>query len=253
MELVRRLWLSEGPISHRGKSYQFDEVNITPKPVQRPIRRTWFVLQASIELAGPAWLRPHRGVVAASMRFGGLEQGAQRYGEACARHGRKPGGLMCSYFMHFANSKAEEDAARARQIRYYRECAIAALPSDPQNAPPSYRYFVEMVARLQKLQTEDLTKNSVLLGSAAQITTLKKVEAAGFGEVILYFNVGLKPHRQVRGRDGSLHVRSGAGFRETPMCDSSRQNEPGVSLRAEFGRRRVVSSLGPALVWHAYG
>ena len=39
----------------------------------------------------------------------------------------------------------------------------------------------------------------MLLGSAAHITdTLKKVEAAGFDEVILYFNVGLKPHSQVR-------------------------------------------------------
>ena len=38
-----------------------------------------------------------------------------------------------------------------------------------------------------------------MLGSSAQITdTLKKVEAAGFDEVILYFNVGLKPHAQVK-------------------------------------------------------
>jgi hypothetical protein len=27
---------------------------------------------------------------------------------------------------------------------------------------------------------------------------LKKVEAAGFAEVILYFNVGMKPHPQVK-------------------------------------------------------
>ena len=39
----------------------------------------------------------------------------------------------------------------------------------------------------------------VLLGSPARIAdTLKKVEAAGFSEVILYFNVGLKPHNQVK-------------------------------------------------------
>ena len=28
--------------------------------------------------------------------------------------------------------------------------------------------------------------------------TLKKVEAAGFAEVILYFNVGMKPHQMVK-------------------------------------------------------
>ena len=49
------------------------------------------------------------------------------------------------------------------------------------------------------LKAEDLTENSVLLGNSARITdTLKKVEAAGFSEVILYFNVGLKPHAQVK-------------------------------------------------------
>ncbi len=56
-----------------------------------------------------------------------------------------------------------------------------------------------MVARLQNVRPEDLTENSVLLGSPARMTeTLKKVEAAGFEEVILYFNVGLKPHAQVK-------------------------------------------------------
>ena len=39
----------------------------------------------------------------------------------------------------------------------------------------------------------------MLLGTPAHITgTLKKVEAAGFDEVILYVNVGLKPHPQVK-------------------------------------------------------
>jgi hypothetical protein len=43
-----------------------------------------------------------------------------------------------------------------------------------------------------------LTENSVLIGRPERITEiLKKVEAAGFDEVILYLNVGLKPHRQV--------------------------------------------------------
>ena len=66
-------------------------------------------------------------------------------------------------------------------------------------APPSYRYFVGMVERLRNVRPQDLTENSVLLGSPAQITDiLKKVENAGFAEVILYFNVGLKPHSQVK-------------------------------------------------------
>ena len=56
-----------------------------------------------------------------------------------------------------------------------------------------------MVERLRDVRPEDLTENSVLFGTPVQITeTLKKVEAAGFDEVILYFNVGLKPHALVK-------------------------------------------------------
>jgi hypothetical protein len=136
---------------------------------------------------------------AAAISYGGLKQVADLYHETCAKHGTKPGRLMCSYFTHFADNKAQEDAQRARQIRYYKECVIPAFPGDPETAPPSYRYFIGMVERLQKVKPEDLTENSVLLGSPARITeVLKKVEAAGFDEVILYFNVGLKPHNQVK-------------------------------------------------------
>ena len=200
MEIVRRLWSSDGPISHHGKHYRFDNVAITPKPVQRPIPAyVASFSQPSIELAGRLGCGLIVAPFAAAMTFGGLRQVRELYHETCARHGRAPRRLMCSYFTHFADTKADEQAARARQIRYYKECVIAAFPGDSNTAPPSYRYFVGMVERLRNLRPEDLTENSVLLGSPAQITaTLKKVKAAGFDEVILYFNVGLKPHSQVK-------------------------------------------------------
>src|SRR5246127_2888361 len=56
-----------------------------------------------------------------------------------------------------------------------------------------------MVERLHTVRPEDLTEKFVVVGSAARMTeTLKRLEAAGFDEVILYFNVGLKPHAQVK-------------------------------------------------------
>jgi alkanesulfonate monooxygenase SsuD/methylene tetrahydromethanopterin reductase-like flavin-dependent oxidoreductase (luciferase family) len=200
MEVVRRLWSSDGPISHRGRHYQFDNVAITPQPVQRPIPAyVASFSQPSIELAARLGCNLVVAPFAAAMTYGGLRQVGELYRETCARNGQPQGRLMSSYFIHFADTEAQEDAARTRQIRYYRECVIAAFPGDPKTAPPSYRYFVGMVERLRQVRPEDLTDNSVLLGSPAQITdTLKKVEAAGFGEVILYFNVGLKPHAQVK-------------------------------------------------------
>jgi len=200
LELVRRLWRADEPISHHGRHYDFENIRITPQPAQRPIP-TYVASfsKPSIELAA----RLDCGLIvapfAAAMTFGGLQQVADLYHEACAKHGTKPGGLMCSYFIHFADDQTQEMAQRTRQVRYYKECVIPALPSDPKTVPASYRYFVDMVDRLGKVRPEDLTENSVLIGSPARIgAALKKVEAANFSEVILYFNVGMKPHAQVK-------------------------------------------------------
>jgi alkanesulfonate monooxygenase SsuD/methylene tetrahydromethanopterin reductase-like flavin-dependent oxidoreductase (luciferase family) len=200
MEIVRKLWASEAPLSHRGAHYRFDDVAITPRPVQRPIPAyVASFSRPSIELAGRLGCNLIVAPFAAAMTFGGLRQVRDLYAETCARHGQPTGRLMCSYFLHFADNPAEEAAARARQIRYYKECVIAAFPGDPATAPPSYRYFIDIVDRLTKVRPEDLSANSVLLGTPGRIIDiLKQVEAAGFDEVILYVNVGLKPHPQVK-------------------------------------------------------
>src|SRR5262252_1673799 len=200
LEVIQKLWAAPDRISHHGKHYQFDDVRITPKPVQKPVPiYVASFSKPSIELAARLGCGLIVAPFAAAISFGGLKQVADLYHEACTRHGKTPGRLMCSYFTHFADNKVEEDAQRARQIRYYRECVIPAFPGDPKTAPPSYRYFVDMVERLKNVKPEDLTENSVLLGSSARIVEImKKVEAAGFDEVILYVNVGLKPHQQVK-------------------------------------------------------
>jgi alkanesulfonate monooxygenase SsuD/methylene tetrahydromethanopterin reductase-like flavin-dependent oxidoreductase (luciferase family) len=200
LEIVRALWRADGRISHHGRHFAFDEVRITPTPLQRPIPTyVGSFSRPSIELAARLGCGVIVAPFAAAMTFGGLRQVADLYNESCARFGTTPAPLMCSYFTHFADTREQEAVQRARQVRYYRECVIPALPGDPRTVPPSYRYFVDMVDRLQKVQPEDLTENSVLLGSPARIVeTLKRVEAAGIAEVILYFNVGLKPHGQVK-------------------------------------------------------
>ena len=51
---------------------------------------------------------------AAAINYGGLREVANLYNETCARFGRKSGRLMCSYFTHFCDTKAEEDRAHTR-------------------------------------------------------------------------------------------------------------------------------------------
>jgi alkanesulfonate monooxygenase SsuD/methylene tetrahydromethanopterin reductase-like flavin-dependent oxidoreductase (luciferase family) len=201
MEILQKLWSAEGRrIDHHGKYYQFEDVRITPQPLQKPLPvYIGSFSKPSIELAARLGFGLIVAPFAAAMSYGGLKQVADLYHETCAKHGTKPKRLMCSYFTHFYDNPQQEAAQRARQIRYYKECVIPAFPSDPKNTPPSYRYFIEMVEKLHKATPEGLTENAVLLGNADRITeVLKKVEAAGFDEVILYFNVGMKPHQMVK-------------------------------------------------------
>lgn len=53
------------------------------------------------------------------MVYGSLAQGAAAYRETCASHGRAGRRVMCSYFIHVADIKAEEDFGRAAPIRYF--------------------------------------------------------------------------------------------------------------------------------------
>ncbi len=72
------------------------------------------------------------------------------------------------------------------------------IERDRRTASPTYLYFVDMVENLRVMKPEHLTDKSVLLGSPQQIIdTVAKADDAGFSEIILYFNVGLKPHNQV--------------------------------------------------------
>jgi alkanesulfonate monooxygenase SsuD/methylene tetrahydromethanopterin reductase-like flavin-dependent oxidoreductase (luciferase family) len=199
LEVLLRLWSETEPVTHKGRFWEFDDISITPKPIQNPIP-TYVASfsRPSIELAGRLGLNNVVAPFAAAMQFGGLQEMADCYRDACATHGNEPGRLVCSYFTHFADTPEQDMAARVRQLRYFQECVLEAVPSDRRTASPTYHYFVDMVENLRVMKPEQLTDKSVLLGTPQQIIdTVAKAEAAGFSEIILYFNVGLKPHQQV--------------------------------------------------------
>ena len=75
MEVVRRLWSEDTPISHRGRFYTFEDVLITPRPVQRPIPAyVASFSKPSIELAARLGCGLIVAPFAAAMTFGGLAQ-----------------------------------------------------------------------------------------------------------------------------------------------------------------------------------
>jgi alkanesulfonate monooxygenase SsuD/methylene tetrahydromethanopterin reductase-like flavin-dependent oxidoreductase (luciferase family) len=168
--------------------------------VQKPI--PFYVASfsmTSIAMAAEHGLNVIYAPFAAGMNFGGLDRAVGSYREACVKAGKPPGRAMCSYFIFLADNDKEEDYGREAQMRYFREAVLPAFTMKREHAPPTMHYFEKIVGILQNMKKEDLSDKSILLGSPAKIIeTLKKVEAAGIEEVILYFNVGAKPNALVQ-------------------------------------------------------
>jgi len=201
MEIVWRAWTEPGKFSHHGRFYQFDDIDVRPKPAQQPLRPYVACFsRPSMELAAANDWNIIYAPFAAAMVYGSLADAVHVYREQCEQeHGRPARRAMCSYFVHIADTPEEDQAGREALIRYFHDALIAAFPGDPAKAPPTYRYFVEICNILRDMKPENLTNKSVLIGSPQKIIDdLKLVEAAGITEVILYFNYGLKSHQLVK-------------------------------------------------------
>ncbi|MDB5532768.1 MAG: hypothetical protein JWO28_1083 [Hyphomicrobiales bacterium] len=199
LEIIDKAWNSPGTWSHKGQFYDIPEMAMTPRPVQKPVPIYMACFsRSSMEIAARRGLNIIFAPFAAAMTFGDLGTAVKEYRDMCAKAGTKPGRAMCSYFIHIADTPEEEKYARERQMLYFRRAALPAFHQEPGKTPPTMAYFNKIVEVLQGMREEDLGAKSILLGPPAKIIeTLKEVEAGGIDEVILYFNVGGKPHQMV--------------------------------------------------------
>jgi alkanesulfonate monooxygenase SsuD/methylene tetrahydromethanopterin reductase-like flavin-dependent oxidoreductase (luciferase family) len=199
LEVLWRAWTEPGKWSHQGKYYQFENIEVRPRPAQDPLRPYVACFsRLSMDLAARNDWNIIFAPFAAAMVYGSLAQGVEAFRQECGRFGKAPRRAMCSYFCHIADTKQEEDYGREALIRYFKDALIAAFPSDARTVPPTLRYFLEIVDILKNMKAESLTSKSILTGSPQRIVDdLKQVEKAGISEVILYFNYGLKPNTMV--------------------------------------------------------
>ena len=200
IDVLLKAWTEPGEWSHDGRFYRIENMSITPKPIQQPI--PFYVAcfsETSLEMAARRGLNIIYAPFAAAMIFGGLGEAVDRFRAASDRCGHAPGRAKCSYFIHVADTPEEEDAGRQYLLDYFKHCVLRAFPDDPSKMPPTMHYFMKINEILRGMTKDTLSDKSILIGSAGRITeTLKRVEADGIDEVILYFNVGRKPHTLVK-------------------------------------------------------
>ncbi len=198
-EILLKAWGPAPTFSHKGRFFDIPEMTLTPRPIQRPLPFYMACFsKSSLEIAGRLGLDIIFAPFAAEITFGGLAQAVVAYREACAQHGKTPGRAKSSYFIHIADTPAEDDFGRETMMRYFENAVKPAFVQEPGKTPPTMAYFQRINEILAGMRKENLSDKSILLGPPERIIeTLRRVEAAGIEEVILYFNVGGKPHRMV--------------------------------------------------------
>ncbi|MGH7907801.1 MAG: LLM class flavin-dependent oxidoreductase [Candidatus Binataceae bacterium] len=200
LDVIWRCWTEHDRWSHRGKYYQFDNVDIVPKPAQKPlIPYVACFSRPSMELGAAHDWHIVYAPFSAAMAYGSLAAGVKAYEDECAKYGRRRRRVVCSVYVHLAQTPEEDRYGRERIVSYFRDALLPALPNDPEKIPPNYRYFLKIADSVNNMRADTFTSSSVGIGPPAKIIEmLKAIEAAGVDEVVVGFNFGRKPHQMVK-------------------------------------------------------
>ena len=130
LEIVWRAWTEPGKWSHKGKFYEFKDVEIRPRPAQKPLRPYVACFsRPSMELAAKNDWNVIYAPFAAAMVYGSLADAVRVYRETCEQQFKRPmRRAMCSYFVHIASTPEEEQYGKEALVRYFQDALIAAFP-----------------------------------------------------------------------------------------------------------------------------
>ena len=241
MELVRKLWAADGRISHHGPHYQFDDVRITPKPVQRPLPAyVGSFSKPSIELAARLGCGLIVAPFAAAMSYGGLKQVADLYHETCARHGTRPQRLMCSYFTISPTRPPRRRAARAAGA-LLQGMRHPGVPGRPEDGAAELSLF----HRDRRTAAQGEAGGSDRKFGAARIAGAdhRDPEEGGGGRVLgsdPVFQCRSQAAQPGQGGNGSLHARGRPGICGRP------QDPRGLIAGSAFGAGHGLDPRGDA-------
>lgn len=177
MGFLRRAWSCDGRFTYRSPHWQFEDITIEPRPVQRPHPPFWLGAgsEASIGKAAEEGYNLLLDQVAPS---GVILQRVRFFREACRQSGREvcPHQIAVARGLQIIRSEAERPAALAVRARVLRAIGGLARGSGAE------RYHALTAEAAIALAAED----AALLGTPEEIVArLKKLEAGGVDYVLL--------------------------------------------------------------------
>ncbi len=200
LDIIRRAWSETGRWSHKGEFFAFEDVEIVPKPVQRPLPiYVACFSQPTVDVTCRYGYNMSIAPFAAGLAFGGVDKMIAYYREKCIANGHQAGVVSSSIFLHFADTPEQEREAQQRQVRFFLENSLPSMKTSAKAKTKSYDYFHDMASRVSALKPEDLVSGMVLLGGTQSIIdSVGRFVDLELDELGLYVNIGLKDHEQTK-------------------------------------------------------
>ena len=173
LEIILKAWI-EPKFSHKGRSYQYNDVELLPRPTQKPHPAVWLGATStaeSFEFAGRSGF--HLMLIPFLHEIDELRSMVEIYLSARRAAGYDPttARMIAMYHIYVGESSAEARAtAEPALAAYHAAAAEARNLTQGIPEPESYRTHDEHRAKMRKLSFNDLVdQNRVLVGDAAEV------------------------------------------------------------------------------------
>ena len=173
LAIILKAW-SEPKFNHRSRFYQYANVELLPRPVQKPYPAVWMGATStaeSFEFAGRSGF--HLMLIPFLHEIDELRSMVEIYlkGRESAGHDRANARVIAMYHIYAGENSAEARATAEPALSAYHAAAAEArnlTQGIPE--PESYRTHDEHRAKMRKLTFNDLVdQNRVLVGDATEV------------------------------------------------------------------------------------
>jgi natural product biosynthesis luciferase-like monooxygenase protein len=172
LDVILKAW-SEPKFSHKGNSYRYDDVELLPRPVQKPFPTVWMGATStaeSFEFAGRSGF--HMMLIPFLHEIDELREMVELYFSARSAAGYDPktARVIAMYHIYVGENSAEARAtAEPALAAYHAAAAEARNLTQGIPEPESYRTHDEHRAKMRKRTFNDLVEHRVLVGDAAEV------------------------------------------------------------------------------------
>jgi alkanesulfonate monooxygenase SsuD/methylene tetrahydromethanopterin reductase-like flavin-dependent oxidoreductase (luciferase family) len=208
VEILKRAWTEER-FSHAGRFFTVGDARVMPRPWQKPhpplyqvcgskesveatAARGWPMLNSVLRGNAEQQLATHRDVYVAALRKAGRSDADVA---ALLAHW----GVSRQIYVAPTDARAQAEAKDA-ELWYQESFRRFVLPERIEDAHPSLQpHFRQLAERLEKVNWDDLVRETVAFGSPD--TVARKIEAmraAGVGHVLCWMNFGGLPQDRIR-------------------------------------------------------